>query len=409
MTRIVFYNHTGQVSGAEKMLLVGLEQLPAELFECVLVCPEEGPLQGAASSLGVAVFPSRAIQARFTYNPVKLLAYGLSMLGALGTLRKTLGKLQPDVIHANTVRAGIVATAATSGSKTPIVWHNHDILPSHPLTAMVRWFAHSSKRIRVIGCSAASAHSLRAVGNADEIPLVIPNGTRIVPGGINESARNAKRRELGVSLEQVTVGIVGQLTPRKGQLELIQAFAQVKAKLSSAVLILCGKPIFNNDDEYLALLHREVDRFGLAESVHFLGQRQDASEVIGALDICVLNSKTEPFGLTLIEAMAMGTAVVATDCGGPSEIVRHGVDGEIVGVGDRDALISAIVRLGNDAGLRQAYAASASERVGREYSLERYIARWCGVYQDMVHPMRAGAQHPVAGEPDLRLQARGQR
>jgi glycosyltransferase involved in cell wall biosynthesis len=398
MTRIVFYNHTGQVSGAEKMLLLTLGHLSREQFWFALVCPEDGPLRAAALDLKVPVFTSRGIVARFTYNPTKLFAYSRSILGELRNLRATFRTLTPDLIHAHTVRAGIVATAATLGTNTPIVWHNHDMLPTHPLTFAIRWLAHSSRRIRVVGCSAAAARSLRPLRRNGIEPTVIHNGIELACGRFNEESRNHKREELGLSPAECAIGIVGQLTPRKGHLELIRAFVDVRARLPHSVLIICGRPIFNRDEEYLARLHREVKRLGLVNCVRFLGQRADAPEVIGALDVFVLNSKKEPFALTLIEAMAMGTAVVATNCGGPTEIIRHNVDGEIVEVGDQRALVSAIVRLGRDPDLRQRYCAAAEERVRREHSREKYLARWVKLYREVLRSSEVSAEHASSGE-----------
>jgi len=160
MRRIVFFNYTGQVSGAEKMLLMLLAHLPRSAFNPALVCPESGALSGAARKLGIPVVTCSAVHARYTYNPLLFIRYAWSMFGSLKALRSRLMSLRPDIIHANTVRAGILATVATEGTGTTIVWHVHDMLPAHPFTWAIRMLAYSSSRICVVGCSAAAVRTI---------------------------------------------------------------------------------------------------------------------------------------------------------------------------------------------------------------------------------------------------------
>lgn len=406
--QLVFYNHTAQISGAEKMLLMGLAHLPRDVFKLALVCPGDGPLLAAGRDLGVPVYRSRALHARFTYNPVRLVQYLVSMVSTVRDLRRTFRALDPDILHANTVRAGIVATIATVGMRTRIVWHNHDMLPRHPLTAPIRLLAYSSRRIHIVSCSWAAADTLMPLTRGGRTPSVIHNGREIDGRKFDGVLRRAKRNELGFAPDAFAIGIVGQVTPRKGQLELIRAFAEVKAQLANAVLVICGAPLFNNDDDYLERLRREVTKLRLDREVLFLGQRPDAPEVINALDVCVLNSRKEPFALTLIEAMLVHTPVIATACGGPTEMIRNGIDGEIVPTGDQRAMVNAIVRLAQDAGLRSRYTATAAEKARQKYSRERYIDMWCNFYLQICDRAESGSQ-PLPTEAALEMHARGER
>jgi glycosyltransferase involved in cell wall biosynthesis len=403
MLRIVFYNHTGTVSGAEGMLLLGLSRLPRNAFDLVLICPETGSLAAAAAERGIPVHTGPAIVARFTWNPILLVRYITLLLSGVWGLRRTFRKLQPDIIHANTVRAGIAATLATAGTKVPIVWHNHDMLPSsHPVTLGIRFLIWASGRVRIVACSAAAANTLRPLSRSQPQPTVIYNGCKVDRTRPEEPERAQKRAEIGVAREQFVIASVGQITPRKGQLELIQAFSRVRTHIPHAVLALCGSPLFDHDRSYLERLYEETDRLALNRSVQFLGHREDAVEIVGASDLCILNSNKEPFALTIIEAMAIGTPVVATDCGGPSEAVRHGIDGEIVPVGDPGALVRTIVRLAADPALRAKYAAAGELSVKQRFSREQYIRRWCTVYEETHNASRQFAQHP--GRPvDLQV------
>lgn len=402
--RIVFCNHTGQVSGAEKMLLLGLANLPRDRCELALVCPDSGQLRAAAERLDIPVHTSRAIHARFTYNPLLLARYAASVVHSLWDLRKIFRSLSPEIIHANTVRAGIVSTIATTGTKVKVIWHNHDMLPRHPITLAIRLLAYSSHRLHVVGCSSAAAQTLRPLRQTSVGPTVIHNGCESHRSVFDTAAREAKRAELGLTPSEFAIGIVGQITPRKGQLELIRAFSAVQAQIPNAVLLICGAPLFNKDEQYLSLLRREAERLHADGRIRFLGQRRDALEVVGAMDLSVLNSKREPFALTLIEAMMMGTPVISTACGGPTEMIEHGVQGEIVPVGDRDALVEAIVRLATEKELRRRYAAAARAMAIEKYSKEKYIAAWCSFYEEIGNSARAGRQSSPAAVPQFQSQ-----
>ena len=406
MTRVVFYNHTAEISGAEKMLLVLLANLPRTAFELELVCPEGGPLPGAAADLGVPIHICPRVDARYTWNPLQLCRYAWSLLRSLGVLRKQLISRRPDIIHANTVRAGIFATLATAGTNTTLVWHVHDMLPAHPITAAIHILAYSSARIHIVACSAAAAKTLQPIFPMTRRPAIVHNGLNVQCSAFEESTRGAKREELGLDPETFAIGIVGQLTPRKGQLELIHAFAKVRAQLSNATLLICGAPQFNNDVEYLARLRGEVRLQRLESDVRFLGYRTDAREVIRALDLCVVNSKAEPFGLTLIESMCVGTPVVSTDNGGACEIVRHGIEGELVKFGDEAVMISTIVRLAKDAQTRNRYRAAGIARVQEAFTTSHYVAKWCSLYRRLhLHRTSAdecGTPHNAEAQLEMR-------
>jgi glycosyltransferase involved in cell wall biosynthesis len=240
------------------------------------------------------------------------------------------------------------------------------------------------------------------------LPEVIHNGCELECGGFPAAARIAKRLELDISPEAFAVGIVGQVTPRKGQLELIHAFADVKTLLPNAILIICGTPQFNNDDEYLASLHAAAQGLNLEREVRFLGYRNDAREVIGALDLCVVNSKREPFGLILMEAMAMGTPIVSTDSGGQRELIRHAVEGELVKFGDRPGMVGAILRLASNADLRERYRLAGQVRIKECFTREQYVDRWCAFYSELSRPKASGESAAIP-DPQLQVELRGPR
>src|SRR4051794_22618091 len=104
--KILFYNHSGHISGAEKVILLALKHLDREKYTPVMICPD-GDLSAEAHALGVKVRTIWPLQARFTLNPLRLALYLSSVAGTVLEFRKLIAKESPDLLHANSIRAGI--------------------------------------------------------------------------------------------------------------------------------------------------------------------------------------------------------------------------------------------------------------------------------------------------------------
>jgi len=381
--KILFYNHTGKASGAERLLLMILSRLDRNRFDPIMICPAEHSLAQLVSDLNVPVETVPGLEARFTWRADFLVRYLKSFYQVISQVRQKVIGLQPDLIHANSIRSGLVATAATFGLGTRVVWHLHDLLPRHPLSSVIRTFAALSGRTRMIAVSQAVSDNFRGAF----IPLqrrisVILNAIDLDKFQPAPDAKQGKRAELKLSNAGPLIGIVGQITPRKGQLELLRAFARVRDELPEAVLLVVGAPLFNRDDQYLELLNDLAKELGLAESIRLLGSRNDVAAIMQSLDLLVINSSAEPFGLVAVEAMACGTPVLATATGGLPEIIEHGKDGWLVPLHDEKALAAAIVNLGRQPLLRARLAAKGRKTVAARFNAERYVTELQEFYLD---------------------------
>lgn len=379
--KILFYNHTGQVSGAERLLLMTLARLDRSSFEPVVLCPGQGPLRTMVADLGVPVETVETLDARFTSRGGQLARYLKSFFRVIGEVRRRVVSTNPDLVHANSIRAGLVATAATLGLKSRVVWHLHDLLPRHPLSSVIRAFAFLSSRTQMIAVSEAVADNfIGAFFPLKKRVKTILNGTDLGKFQPNQTARQEIRKELQLDEAEPVIGIVGQLTARKGQLELVRAFAQVLTQIPRATLLIVGAPLFNRDEEYAALLKRTARELGVAERVRFTGARSDVAAVMQALDLLVINSSAEPFGLVAVEAMACGTPILAAASGGIPEIIEHGKTGWLVPPCDEQTLAVAIVSLSRQPALRRHLAEQGKNHVRSRFSAERYLTELQAFY-----------------------------
>lgn len=381
--RILFYNHQGKVSGAERVVLLILKRLNRHRFEPLMVCPKGDAMCAETEKLGV---PCRAIdqfEARFTLRPDKLLAYFASFIKTIRQLRAEIVKNQPDLIHANTVRSGLVATMSSFGLNIPIIWHLHDELPKHPLCSLIRVFALCFRKIKLLPVSHATGKSFRGLLLRNLPEKVVHNGVEIQEFEINKSNRQRIRAEFDLDDNELVMGIIGQITPRKGQFELIETFAKT-IKQMPATLLVVGSPIFNQDEFYLEKLKQTVKDLGIESHVKFIGSRKDIPAVMQSFDFIVINSKSEALVLVAIEAMACGTPIIATDVGGTTEIIQHQKNGWIIPFGEQKALTEAILTLGNDADLRRKFAAEGRKIAVSKLNAEHFISQIEEFYDECV-------------------------
>lgn len=386
--KILFYNHTGTVSGAERVMSMILDRLDRVRFQPVVVCPDESPMMEMIEELKVRTRGLKPLEARFTWRLDLVVRYLISFASVIRSARQIVIDEAPDVIHANSIRAGLVMAAATLGLDMPVIWHAHDILPRHPLSTAVRIFALISSRNRILSVSQAVAGRfrgiiLRPLGRRVPI-MVIHNAVDLERFKPNARSRTEIRGALGLNDAQPVVGMVGQLTARKGQLELIEAFARINREVKDAVLLVAGKALFNRDEEYAAQLERAAQTLGIADRVRFLGPRDDIPKLMQVLDVLVVNSHEEPFALTVLEGLSSGIAVLATSVGGTPEMIGHGENGWLVKARDQNALAKALLTLFGDQSLRRQLGREGRRSAIARFSTNRFLKEVEGLYGDLL-------------------------
>ncbi len=382
--KILFYNHTGTVSGAERVLLTILGRLDRSRFDPVVVCPQDSRMMELAAAQNVRTRGLRQLEARFTWRLDRIVNYLMSFAKVISHARKLVIEESPDAIHANSIRAGLVMSAATLGLKVPVVWHAHDILPRHPLSTAVRLFAAVTPDNRILAVSHAVATRFRGIllrPCKHRVPInVIHNAVDLDRFHPDAKGREEIRQALNLTGIQPVVGIVGQLSPRKGQLELIEAFAHVARAVPDVILLIIGEALFNRDEEYAESLGRAVASLGIADRVRFLGPRDDVPKLMQGLDVLVINSREEPFALTVLEGLASGTAVLATSVGGTPEMISHAENGWLVNRRDHDDLVSGMLTLLRDEGLRRELGSKGRRDAIARFSIERFMTEILALY-----------------------------
>jgi glycosyltransferase involved in cell wall biosynthesis len=331
--RILFANHTGAWSGAEVSLMRVIAGLRDAHDVCV-ACPSSGPLRDAMDRAGIEHLPLPAVDASLRLHPVQT-PVGLGQLGAGGlALSRAARRFRADVVHANTTRAGLMGAVALRFGTPPVVVRAHEHLPlTHAgrvaRTALVRT---ASAIVAVSDYTARKFNEGLSVPIATRVYNSIDHARfdpeRVQPAGL--------RDELGLDRHTPLLGQVAQITPWKGQDTAIRALAALRHDGLDARLVLVGEVAFGgkgvryDNHAYLRDLKRLAGSLDVGDAVHFLGQRSDVPEILGELDLALLPSRGEPFGLVTVENMAMGTPpLVSADGAGP-ELVEDGVSGRVL-------------------------------------------------------------------------------
>src|SRR3954447_3698972 len=315
--RVLFVSHTGEFSGAEASMLRLLDALPPDV-ERAVACPPDGRLAAAVAQRGIEHRPIRGTAVSFRLHP-RWTAVGLADLGRSVTeLRAHVRRWRPDVLHANSTRAGLLA--APLRRPPAVLVQVHDILPDGAVSAAVRHVLARSADAVVgvvdaasasfnVGLRAAPARTVRISIDAERL------------AGPRRDAREV-RRSLGVPDGAPLLGEVAQITPWKGQIVAIEALAHVRAHHPDAHLVLVGDIAFTgpapryDNAAYLARLHERIAELGLEGAVHFAGHRDDVPDVMAALDLFLLPSWRDAFGTAAAEAMACGTVPLVSSDGG---------------------------------------------------------------------------------------------
>jgi glycosyltransferase involved in cell wall biosynthesis len=331
--RILFANHTGAWSGAEVSLLRLIAGLRGSHAVSV-ACPGEGPLADAVREAGVDLVPLPAVDASLRIHPLQTPVGAWQIASGGWALTGAARRVAPDVIHANTIRAGLMAAIARHRGAGPVVVRAHEHLPANLVGRSVLGVLSRSAEAVVANSDYTAARldevrgrpfALRVYNSIDH-DRFDPHTVR--PAGL--------RDRLGVGREANLLGHVAQITPWKGQDVSIRALAQLRAGGLDAHLAVVGQIAFggtgvrHDNHAYLESLHDLVRELGVGDAVHFLGQRDDVPEILAELDLSILPSWEEPFGLAVVESMAMGVPPLVTSAGAGPELVEDRVTGRLL-------------------------------------------------------------------------------
>lgn len=294
---------------------------------------------------------------------------------------------QIDIVHAHMARDyPLAAYASARGRGSCFIVTRHVLFPMNRLHKLTL-----SRVARVIAVSEAVALQLRSERIVAEKKIaVVLNGVDVARF---ENARAGFDRESflrrwKLPLEGKLIGTVGELKALKGQEEFLHAAREVAQTFPKAHFIIAGVDS-SRDRQQRKLLENLTKRLGLDGRVRFIEWLDDVAELYCALDVFVSASRAESFGLAMAEAMATGTAVVATKTEGAKQLLESEITGVLVSVGDAKAIARAVVALLTDQERHKRIVAAAKHSIGQRFSLERMVDATEAIYEEALRSSSA--------------------
>ncbi len=344
--RVLYLDHTAKIGGGEIALLNLLRHLDRSLVFPIALLFMEGPLRErlvGCCDTHVIPLSDSALTAKkdgLGWRSLLQLQASLSVLLQIWRVVRFARKMEIDLIHTNSLKADIIGGIAARIAGIPVVWHVRDRIETDYLPKIVvRVFRLLSQNLPdfVIANSSATLATLHLDKKRKGVP-VDANG-RVVHDGCNVvSIKDGSE----VSKTTVRIGLIGRISPWKGQDIFIKAAALLKAKHPQAKFEIIGAALFA-ERAFEADLRKLCDDLKLNDTVEFAGFVENVPSRIAELDIVVHASTTgEPFGQVIIEGMAEQKPVVATNGGGVPEIVQDGITGLLVPMGDALRMAEAI-------------------------------------------------------------------
>jgi glycosyltransferase involved in cell wall biosynthesis len=373
--RVLHLTTTGAIAGAEQLLVDLSQAHHQDLWDvayCTLFVPGEMNriiVENGGVSYGLGVKSSLDIPA------------------AILRLTQLIRSLKLDVLHTHLLHAGLVGLIAArlSGRKSLKLVHTrhhsdelHRFGPSY--RAKLDAFVASSHHL-------VCANSLAAKAVLEDLEGISPSKIRVTYPGVNITQLVSKisdpeginfRQDLGLSSQHLLIGSVAHLLPKKGHAVLLEAMVSVRSQVPSARLIVAGR---GRESERLRQL---TEQLGLNDVVQFLGYRNDIPNLMNACDIMVQPSLEEAFGVSLVEAMAIGRPIVGSNVGGIPEVVENGVTGFLVTPGVSDLLAKSLVDLLRNPTLRKDMGVAGQARAKKLFTIEKHAADYEAVWSELL-------------------------
>jgi glycosyltransferase involved in cell wall biosynthesis len=364
--RVVLVSPTASNAGSERVLLGLARHLPAYGYEPVPVVLEPGPLVDWLAEAGVPA----------TVLPAGRLRQVDRSAAVVRDLRRLALRTGATAIVSSQWKAHVYASTAALGTGLTTVWWQHSVALPHLRDRVMGRLPAAA----IVCSSEDAAGAQRAVSPRRRVATVYP-GLPLDEVERRRGAGSALRRELGWA-DRRLVGIVGRLDSWKRQDVFLRAAADVAAARPDVRFVVVGGPTQKGEGAYADELRGLADELSLAGRVRFTGDVADAYAWLDALDVVVHCSTREPFGLVVLEAMALGKPVVATAAGGPPEIVGDSDAAVLVEAGDVRAIAEAVTALVDDQEAAAELGARARARA-QEFSEEAMAGSLATVLREL--------------------------
>jgi len=219
---------------------------------------------------------------------------------------------------------------------------------------------------------------------------IIPQGIELERFPNNRYSKTEARKILDLPQNDIIIGLIGRFDPQKGQMTLVRALPKIHNAGYQVHLLFVGEPTAGEHEGFKSEIEKAILNYGIEKYVHFRPFLRDVEQVYAALDIFILASYSETYGLVTIEAMASGLPVIGTRSGGTKEIISDGITGLLFEPKNHDELSLKILRLLQNREEAQSLAVAARQSARRDYSHISQCENWEKIIRSLTAKMPLG-------------------
>jgi glycosyltransferase involved in cell wall biosynthesis len=334
--RILSVQPVAERGGSDLALLRLARSLPRDQFDVHVVLPAPSPIGGAFREAGVTLHVVPMPRLSTTHDAAAWADYVLRWPFVVRKLARLVRTLDADIVHTNSLHS-LYGWAVALLTNRPHVWHAREVVTRSRAALAVERFLCRYFATRVVAVS-------RAVANQLDPPNVVVLNDVVDPDEFSPARAGRFRVAAGIPDDAPLVGVIARLDPLKGIEVLLDAFDGLRADRPTARLVVVGSAV-QGREAYATSVRRRIDA---QPGALLVAPRDDIGDVIADLDVLAFPSvEPESYGLVLVEALQSGVPVVATDLGGPVEIVGRARPGaaRLVPPADATALRAALAAL----------------------------------------------------------------
>jgi len=360
--RIAFVCFSHSLGGLELSTLRLTRAMSEKGASMVLIVPPHSPLEERGRNVGLDVFP---LQPFWTYGD----------FFSARRLSKILREKEIDTLILMQSRdVNIAAIASTLAPKVKVVYYQQMNSGHDKRDAFHTWI-YSKLSLWICLTEEMKKNVLSFTRMNKDAVSVLPLGVDLGRFDPSRFEKKESRTFFGLPQDKKIIGVVGRLDRGKGQEILLRAAQTIAKEFPETLFLIVGDET-TGETGYKSYLQKLCATLGIERSVMFLPFTEEAPSLMSALDIFVLPSFSETFGLVVIEAMAMGKPVIATNAGGVPEIITHNVTGMLVEPRSTDSLTAALHNLISDQPLASSLARAARVEALRRFDFTQCVDRF---------------------------------
>ena len=343
MIKVVHIITKLELGGAQQNTLYTVSHLDKSKFIPILITGSEGLLVDDAKRLGIeAHFLSSLVR---EINPVKDITALLDIRRLLRSIKRP--SQSPIIVHTHSSKAGIIGRWAAYLAGIPVIIHTYhgygfndyqSFLKRRLFVLLERLTARITTRFIAVSKNNIEKGINAGIFRSDDVEL-IRSGIDISEFSDVKVDKAKKKMELGIELDKPLIGMIACFKPQKAPLDFVKAAHLVCQKMSDVRFVVAG------DGELRPPMEELINNLGLKDKIKLLGFRMDIPEIMKCLDVFVLTSLWEGLPKVIVQAIAAGIPIVATEVDGSSEVIKNGVNSFLVKPGDVEGIAEKVMNI----------------------------------------------------------------